>query len=268
MSLAVVFLPASPPLPICPDAHHDSHSVRSHIHQLSILLIQPIAHLQLFQRHCSKPKSARVKRALDEREAKVIENPKTAVFVRGNQISERVSVALKELVSLPFRPTNQLARDRVPRRGVQGPAFSCFPSFLATHDLPLDLDVELPAHMFIDSKFAVCIFQAMLKRPESINFSKKNDVHPFESVESLEFWGSKNDASLFLVGLHSKKRPHDLVFVRMFDGKVLDMIELGIEMAQSMAELKVSKLRLFCSHARQTQNLTLRRRERSDLHGR
>jgi len=40
-----------------------------------------------------------VKRALEEREAKVVENPKTAVFVRGNQISERVQIALKELVS-------------------------------------------------------------------------------------------------------------------------------------------------------------------------
>lgn len=52
----------------------------------------------------SKPKSARVKRALDEREAKVIENPKTAVFVRGNQISDRVSIALKELVSPSLSP--------------------------------------------------------------------------------------------------------------------------------------------------------------------
>jgi ribosome production factor 2 len=84
------------------------------------------------------------------------------------------------------------------------------------------------------------LIQSALKRPEAINFSKKNDVHPFESVESFEFWGQKNDASLFLVGLHSKKRPHDLVFVRMFDGKVLDMIELGIDMAQSMADFKVS----------------------------
>ncbi|CED83019.1 Protein required for biogenesis of the ribosomal 60S subunit [Phaffia rhodozyma] len=126
-----------------------------------------------------KPKNARAKRALEEREAKVVENPKTAIFVRGNQISERVGVALKEL--------------------------------------------------------------AMLKRPDSINFSKKNDIHPFESTESLEFWSSKNDASLYCVGLHSKKRPHDLVFARMFDGKVLDMMELGIEMAQGMAEFKTPK---------------------------
>lgn len=92
----------------------------------------------------------------------------------------------------------------------------------------------------------------MLKRPDSINFSKKNDIHPFESTESLEFWSSKNDASLYCVGLHSKKRPHDLVFARMFDGKVLDMMELGIEMAQGMAEFKVCTIRFGCRMERGT----------------
>lgn len=79
----------------------------------------------------------------------------------------------------------------------------------------------------------------MLKRPDSIPFTKKNDVHPFEDAASLNFWSEKNDASLFCVGLHSKKRPHDLVFARMFAGQVLDMVEVGVEMAQSMAEFKV-----------------------------
>jgi ribosome production factor 2 len=84
----------------------------------------------------------------------------------------------------------------------------------------------------------------MLKRPDSIPFTKKNDVHPFEDAASLNFWSEKNDASLFCVGLHSKKRPHDLVFARMFAGQVLDMVEVGVEMAQSMAEFKVRLLRL------------------------
>jgi ribosome production factor 2 len=84
----------------------------------------------------------------------------------------------------------------------------------------------------------------MLKRPDSIPFTKKNDVHPFEDAASLNFWSEKNDASLFCVGLHSKKRPHDLVFARMFAGQVLDMVEVGVEMAQSMAEFKVRLSRL------------------------
>lgn len=49
----------------------------------------------------SKPKNARVKRALDEREPKDVENEKTAIFVRGNQTSEKVKVVMKDLVR-PF----------------------------------------------------------------------------------------------------------------------------------------------------------------------
>lgn len=78
-----------------------------------------------------------------------------------------------------------------------------------------------------------------LKRPNAISFSKKNVVHPFESTESLEFWSGKNDASLFAIGQSTKKRPDGLCFVRMFDGKVLDMIEVGVENFVGMADLKV-----------------------------
>lgn len=81
--------------------------------------------------------------------------------------------------------------------------------------------------------------QYALKRPNAVNFSRKNDIHPFEDTSSLEFFASKNDASLFVTGLHSKKRPHDLVFTRMFDGRVLDMIELGIEGFTSMSDFEV-----------------------------
>jgi ribosome production factor 2 len=78
-----------------------------------------------------------------------------------------------------------------------------------------------------------------LKRPEAINFSRKNAIHPFEDASSLEFFAGKNDASLFVTGLHSKKRPDDLVFTRIFDGRVLDMIELGIDEIKDMASFKV-----------------------------
>lgn len=43
-----------------------------------------------------------------------------------------------------------------------------------------------------------------------------NPVLPFEDPTSLEFLSEKNDASLVLVGSHSKKRPHNLVLVRVF----------------------------------------------------
>jgi len=87
------------------------------------------------------------------------------------------------------------------------------------------------------------IVQMALKRPNAISFSKKNEVHPFDStstsVSSLEFWASKNDASLFVVGQTTKKRPNGLAFVRMYDGQVLDMIEVGIESWTSMNDFKV-----------------------------
>ena len=44
----------------------------------------------------------------------------------------------------------------------------------------------------------------------------------------MEFLSQKNDASLFAFGTHSKKRPHNLVFGRMFDNHILDMVETGV----------------------------------------
>jgi len=89
-----------------------------------------------------------------------------------------------------------------------------------------------------------------LKRPHAIAFNKKNPIHPFDanstSAASLEFWASKNDASLFVVGQTTKKRPHGLTFVRMFDGKVLDMTEVGVQSWVGMAEFKVFLL-LLCN---------------------
>jgi ribosome production factor 2 len=82
-----------------------------------------------------------------------------------------------------------------------------------------------------------------LKRPHAIAFNKKNPVHPFDatstSISSLEFWANKNDASMFVVGQTTKKRPHGLTFVRMYDGRVLDMTEVGVESWVGMADFKV-----------------------------
>lgn len=78
-----------------------------------------------------------------------------------------------------------------------------------------------------------------LKRPHSISFSKKNLVKPFEDHSSLEFWALKNDASMFIIGQNSKKRPHNLIFARTFDNRLLDMCELGVENVIGMKELKV-----------------------------
>ncbi|KAH8983711.1 Brix-domain-containing protein [Lactarius hatsudake] len=80
-----------------------------------------------------------------------------------------------------------------------------------------------------------------LKRPHAISFSKKNLVRPFEDATSLEFWAHKNDASIFVLGQSTKKRPNGLTIIRMFDGKLLDMCELGVDQFVSMDAFKTSK---------------------------
>lgn len=81
----------------------------------------------------------------------------------------------------------------------------------------------------------------MLKKPLSTMFQKKNIMRPFDDQSSLEFFAQKCDTSLFLFGSHSKKRPHNLVFGRMFDYHVLDMFELGIEKYIPMSEFPGSR---------------------------
>ncbi|BBN07155.1 ribosome production factor 2 [Marchantia polymorpha subsp. ruderalis] len=74
----------------------------------------------------------------------------------------------------------------------------------------------------------------------AVKFSRKNDnVRPFEGggETSLEFLSAKTDCSLFAFGTHSKKRPNNLVIGRMYDHHVLDMIELGVDKYQSIAQL-------------------------------
>jgi ribosome production factor 2 len=97
-------------------------------------------------------------------------------------------------------------------------------------------------------------FQKMaLKRPNAISFSKKNVIRPFDgpstsaaasstssaSIASLEFWSGKNDAGFFVVGQSTKKRPNGMTFVRMYDNKVLDMMEIGITNYVGISDIKV-----------------------------
>ena len=86
--------------------------------------------------------------------------------------------------------------------------------------------------------------QMALKRPHAISFSKKNAVHPFDenstSLQSIEFWAGKNDASLFVFGHSTKKRPNGLTFIRLFDGRIFDMVEVGVDNFVGMTEFTVS----------------------------
>lgn len=80
-----------------------------------------------------------------------------------------------------------------------------------------------------------------LKKPNAVLYKKKNITRPFEDSTSLEFFSKKTDCSLFLFGSHNKKRPNNLIFGRLFDFHVLDMIELGIEKYASLSDIKTSK---------------------------
>lgn len=80
-----------------------------------------------------------------------------------------------------------------------------------------------------------------LKKPNAVLYKKKNITRPFEDSTSLEFFSKKSDCSLFLFGSHNKKRPNNLVFGRLFDFHVLDMVELGIEKCVSLSDIKTSK---------------------------
>lgn len=128
-----------------------------------------------------KPRNARSKRALDKKAPKAIENPKTALFLRGTSCSQIAQDALADLYSL--------------------------------------------------------------RRPLAQKFTKKNEIHPFEDASSLEFFSNKNDASILVFGSTSKKRPHALTFVRTFDYRVLDMLELYLdgETFKTLAQFKNRK---------------------------
>lgn len=80
-----------------------------------------------------------------------------------------------------------------------------------------------------------------LKKPNAVLYKKKNITRPFEDSTSLEFFSKKTDCSLFLFGSHNKKRPNNLIFGRLFDFHVLDMVELGIEKHVSLKEFKIGK---------------------------
>jgi len=89
-------------------------------------------------------------------------------------------------------------------------------------------------------------------------FGKRNKIHPFEggqSETSLEFFSHRNDAALALLGSHSKKRPNNLVFTRMFDHHILDLVEFTITDFMSINQIKgpscavgLKPCFVFCGH--------------------
>lgn len=93
---------------------------------------------------------------------------------------------------------------------------------------------QLPLHNVLKT------FHTLLK-PHSILLTKKNEnIHPFENVDSLEFLASKNDTGLVVFGSSSKKRPNTITILRMFNSKLLEMVELML--VPTAEEMQTKKL--------------------------
>ena len=89
-----------------------------------------------------------------------------------------------------------------------------------------------------------------LKKPDASFLSRKNEIRPFEtaSAASLEFLAQKADASFVFIGSSTKKRPDRLTMVRLFDGQILDQIELAIESFESLTKDQKTKCSLGVRH--------------------
>jgi ribosome production factor 2 len=61
-------------------------------------------------------------------------------------------------------------------------------------------------------------------------------VKPFEAggEAPLEFFCNKSNCSVFVLGSHSKKRPHNLTLGRLYDFHLYDCLELGVEAHQAI----------------------------------
>lgn len=83
-----------------------------------------------------------------------------------------------------------------------------------------------------------------IKKPDARKLSKKNDITIFENVVPVEELCRKNETPLFVFGCNNKKRPDNVVFGRMFDYRLLDMIELGIEAYNGLNDFTTAKITL------------------------
>lgn len=129
-----------------------------------------------------EPKNNRVRRVLKNFSPKVVENPKSALFLKGNKSSDVIKNVMTDFYQM--------------------------------------------------------------KKPSAVRFWKKNDFYPFETTKNVEFLGFKNDTSMFCFGNNQKKRPHNLIFGRMFDWQVLDMVEFGVVDYEPMQSCKGASFQL------------------------
>jgi len=69
---------------------------------------------------------------------------------------------------------------------------------------------------------------ALRKPSASFVRLRSEEIRPLEDETQIERFTRKSNAGLFLSGSHSKKRPVNLVFGRIFDGNMLDLAEFRV----------------------------------------
>jgi ribosome production factor 2 len=124
-----------------------------------------------------RAKTNKGRRMISRKEAKVVENPKKSILIKGRKSSEVINSLLQELHKMRGADMSKL-------------------------------------------------------------FGRKHDFAPFEDSQYIETQAVKYDSSLFAAGSHQKKRPHNLVFGRVFNSHVLDMFEFGVENYRSLQAIK------------------------------
>jgi len=80
------------------------------------------------------------------------------------------------------------------------------------------------------------------KKPDCDFYGQKNDIRPFEDMSKVEFFSKKHDSSLFALGNSNKKRPDNLILGRLYEHRMLDMIEFGVENFKSLSEFDGEKI--------------------------
>uniref|UniRef100_A0AAQ4QZH2 Ribosome production factor 2 homolog n=1 Tax=Gasterosteus aculeatus aculeatus TaxID=481459 RepID=A0AAQ4QZH2_GASAC len=158
-----------------------------------------------------KPKTKRAKRFLEGRAPKLTEDVKTAMIMKGGNSSLTVTQALKDIYALK-KPNAVLFK----KKNITRP-FEDSTSLVSAPEGP-----------------PPPINPLLILNPTVLSYANPRSL-------DQEFFSKKSDCSLFLFGSHSKKRPNNLIFGRLFDFHVLDMIELGIEKYISLSDIKSSK---------------------------
>ena len=84
-----------------------------------------------------------------------------------------------------------------------------------------------------------CLFDLyLLKKNNSVKLQRNNKIYPFEDSSYLQQLCVRAQCGLFLLANHSKKRANNLILGRIFDDKILDMVEIGVESYRPISDFK------------------------------